>query len=148
MQVFTAPAASTQERAACLRFPFDFPPRRNLFMSIFKNNFVVGITAALAATVLAPVLVPAIKRSGRPLAKTLVKGGIVLYEKGREAVASAGEMMEDVVAEVRAESMEGNEEADAHAANSTSGFQPQVYNGNGGTRKEAPQVQDERGGAT
>jgi hypothetical protein len=127
---------------------FLFPPRRNPYMSIFKNNFVVGITAALAATVLAPVLVPAIKRSGRPLAKTLVKGGIVLYEKGREAVASAGEMMEDVVAEVRAESMEGGGEPDAHETYSSSGFQPQVYNGNGGARKETPQVQDERGGAT
>lgn len=118
-------------------------------MSIFKNNFVVGITAALAATVLAPVLVPAIKRSGRPLAKTLVKGGILLYEKGREAVASAGEMMEDVVAEVRAESMHADEEPAAHGAHAGSqGFQPQIYNGNGGAGSGAQNVQDERGGPT
>lgn len=76
-------------------------------MSIFKNNFIVGVTAALAATILAPVIVPAIKRSGRPIAKSLVKGGILLYEKGREAVASAGETMEDVIAEVRVEKGEG-----------------------------------------
>lgn len=117
-------------------------------MSIFKNNFVVGITAALAATVIAPVLVPAIKRGSRPLAKTLVKGGILLYEKGREAVASAGEMMEDVVAEVRAESEEGARDADSHEAYGSAGFQPQVYNGNGGARKDTPQVEDERGGPT
>lgn len=72
-------------------------------MNILRNNFVVGFTAALAATIVAPVLVPAIKRSGRPIAKSLVKGGLVLYEKGREAVANAGEVMEDVIAEVRAE---------------------------------------------
>ncbi|HEV7619851.1 MAG TPA: DUF5132 domain-containing protein [Burkholderiaceae bacterium] len=70
-----------------------------------KNNFVVGITAGLAATVLAPILIPAIKKSARPLAKSLVKGGFMLYEKGREAVAEAGEMMEDVIAETQAEMM-------------------------------------------
>jgi len=75
-------------------------------MSIFKNNFVVGITAGLVAAVIAPVLIPAIKRGSRPLAKSLIKGGIMLYAKGREAVAGAGEMVEDVVAEVYAESYE------------------------------------------
>jgi hypothetical protein len=75
-------------------------------MSIFKNNFVIGITAGLAASVIAPVLIPALKRGSRPLAKSLVKGGIILYDKGREAVAGAGEMMEDVIAEVRAEAYE------------------------------------------
>jgi hypothetical protein len=32
-------------------------------------------------------------RAGRPLAKSLVKGGIALYQMGREAVAGAGEKM-------------------------------------------------------
>ena len=104
-------------------------------MSIFKNNFVVGVTAALAATVIAPMLIPAIKRSGRPLAKSLVKGGIVLYEKGREAVAGAGEMMEDVVAEVRAEAtakQAATAEVDAPAAYVIRPeFQQQVDSGNG-----------------
>lgn len=123
-------------------------------MSIFKNNFVVGVTAALAATVIAPVLLPAIKKSGRPLAKSLVKGGIVLYEKGREAVASAGEMMEDVVAEVRAEAMERHSAAkvDAPAAYAMSDeFQPEAYSGNGadgGAQKDTSSPQFERGGPT
>jgi len=75
-------------------------------MSIFKNNFVVGITSAIAATILLPMIAPALKRSGRPLAKSLIKGGIVLYEKGREAVSGAGEAMEDLIAEVRTENAE------------------------------------------
>jgi hypothetical protein len=58
-----------------------------------KSNFFVGIAAAAAATVLAPVLIPVVARAGRPLAKSLVKGGIALYEMGREAVAGAGEKM-------------------------------------------------------
>jgi hypothetical protein len=72
-------------------------------VGIFKNNLAIGITAALAATILAPVLVPIITVAGRPLAKSLVKGGVLLYEKGRETVAGAGEVMEDMIAEVRSE---------------------------------------------
>jgi phage tail tape-measure protein len=72
-------------------------------MDIFKNNLAVGITAAIAATILAPVLVPIITVAGRPLAKSLVKGGVILYEKGRETVAGVGEVMEDMIAEVRSE---------------------------------------------
>jgi hypothetical protein len=80
-----------------------------------KNNFVVGITAGLAATVLAPILIPAIRKSARPLAKSLVKGGFMLYEKGREAVAEAGEIMEDVIAETQVEIMA--EALNTHAQN-------------------------------
>lgn len=77
-------------------------------MSILKNNVVVGITAGLVATMIAPFVMSAAKRFSRPLAKSLIKGGIVAYEKGREAVAGTGEMMEDMMAEVRAEMMEKN----------------------------------------
>lgn len=73
---------------------------------LFKNNFVVAITSGIVAAVVAPILMPAIKRSSRPVAKGLVKGGLFLYEKGREATAHAGEMMEDVMAEIQAEQAE------------------------------------------
>lgn len=113
-------------------------------MSMFKNNIVVGFTAALAATILAPVLIPAIKRGSRPLAKSLVKGGILLYEKGREAVASAGEMVEDVVAEVRAEAQEKDAAAVQQAAPDEAETEfRQAYAGNGAS---TPAV--ERGGPT
>ncbi|MBC7857860.1 MAG: DUF5132 domain-containing protein [Burkholderiaceae bacterium] len=75
-------------------------------MSIFKNNLIVGIASGLVAVVIAPVLIPALKKSGRPLAKSLVKGGVMLYDKGRQAVADAGEVIEDVIAEVQAETYE------------------------------------------
>ena len=75
-------------------------------MSIFKNNLIVGIASGLVAAVIAPALIPALKKSGRPLAKSLIKGGVMLYDKGREAVAGAGEVIEDVIAEVQAETYE------------------------------------------
>jgi hypothetical protein len=90
-------------------------------MSILKNNVVVGITAGLVATMIAPFVMSAARRFSRPLAKSLIKGGIVAYEKGREAVAGTGEMMEDMMAEVRAEMMEKNF---AHASAGSSMHQP------------------------
>jgi hypothetical protein len=105
-------------------------------MELFKSNLAVGITAAIAATVLAPVLVPIITVAGRPLAKSLVKGGVILYEKGRETVAGAGEVMEDLIAEVRSEleqqpraAAASAEEAVASAARQPDAGQPQASTG-------------------
>jgi hypothetical protein len=86
-------------------------------MDILKSHIVVGVSAALAVTVLAPVLVPVIVTIGRPIAKSLLKGGLMLYEKGREAVAVAGESVEDMVAEIQAEAaMQGTAGAGAAPA--------------------------------
>jgi hypothetical protein len=95
-------------------------------MDSFKSNVVVGVSAAVAVTVLAPVLGPVLATIGRPIAKSLLKGGLMLYDKGREAVAVAGETVEDMVAEIKAEeasqaggaansSMQGNADLPAEA---------------------------------
>ena len=58
----------------------------------------------IAAIVLLPVLVPvAAGKVGKPLAKATIKGGIVLYEKGKGVIAGVGETLEDIVAEAKAE---------------------------------------------
>lgn len=72
-------------------------------MDVFKNNIVAGVGLAIAAAVLAPIVLPVAARVGRPLAKSLVRGGMLLYEKGRETLAVAGESVEDIMAEIRAE---------------------------------------------
>lgn len=72
-------------------------------MDLLKSPIVVGVSAALAVTVFAPVVVPVMVTVGRPVAKALLKGGLMLFDKGREAVAVAGESIEDLVAEIRAE---------------------------------------------
>jgi len=111
-------------------------------MSIFKNNFVVGIASGLVAAVIAPVLIPALKKSGRPLAKSLVKGGIMLYDKGRQAVAGAGEVLEDVIAEVQAETYEKQ----MMAANANQAeAQPRGGNGLDAQQHMAPPAQREEG---
>lgn len=85
-------------------------------MDLFKNNIVAGVGLALTAAVLAPILVPAMGRVGRPLTKSLVRGGMQLYEKGREVVAVAGESVEDIMAEIRAEGVAPPAAATAAAA--------------------------------
>ena len=58
----------------------------------------------IAAIVLLPVLIPvAAGKVGKPLAKATIKGGIVLYEKGKGVIAEVGESLEDIVAEAKAE---------------------------------------------
>jgi len=86
-------------------------------MDFLQSKVAVGIGAAVLATALAPVLIPVITAAGRPLAKSLIKGGMMLYERSREAVAAAGEEMEDLMAEVRAEASERH----AHAASAMTG---------------------------
>lgn len=62
----------------------------------------LGITG-IAAIVLLPVLIPVAAGVGKPVAKTAIKGGILLYEKGKGVIAEAGETLEDLVAEAKAE---------------------------------------------
>ncbi|HIK57075.1 MAG TPA: DUF5132 domain-containing protein [Synechococcales cyanobacterium M55_K2018_004] len=65
----------------------------------------------IAAIVLLPVLVPVAGGVMKPLAKAAVKGGIVLYEKGKGIIAEVGESLEDIIAEARAELAEEREKA-------------------------------------
>ena len=61
----------------------------------------------IAAIVMLPVLIPvAAGKVGKPLAKATIKGGIVLYEKGKGVIAEVGESLEDLIAEAKAELVE------------------------------------------
>jgi hypothetical protein len=57
-----------------------------------------------------------VARAAKPFAKAVVKSGLVVYEKGREAAAELSEVMEDVVAEAKAEIEQGHAAAVAAAA--------------------------------
>jgi hypothetical protein len=80
-----------------------------LFEDMFKGNVVMTMAVGVGAAILAPVLVPALSQIVRPAAKAAIKGGYVLYQRGREQVAELGQLTEDIVAEARAElEEEGN----------------------------------------
>ena len=59
-----------------------------------------GTTALLAGTIgallLAPIVVPAVKKLGKSVAKTTIKGGISIYEGGKELVSEAKAELEAV----------------------------------------------------
>ncbi|BAY18359.1 hypothetical protein NIES2109_09340 [Nostoc sp. HK-01] len=68
-----------------------------------------GIIAGIGAVLLAPVLIPVVAGIGKPIAKSIIKGGIVAYEKSKGAFAELGETWEDIVAEAKAELAEDRE---------------------------------------
>lgn len=69
------------------------------FSNLFKSDVGKGIAIGLGIGAVGLVLVPAL----RPAAKAALKSGILLFEKGREMAAEAGEALEDIVAEARAD---------------------------------------------
>jgi hypothetical protein len=84
-----------------------------LFEDAFKaGNIVTGLAIGIGAAVVAPVLIPAL----RPVAKSLIRTGLMVYEQGRVAMAEAYEKAEDMVAEVRAEMAEAVEVAAKEAS--------------------------------
>jgi hypothetical protein len=70
---------------------------------MFKGNIAMGLAVGLVAAVLIPVALPVIARAARPLAKAAIKSGLIVYEKGRESFAELSEVVEDMVAEAKAE---------------------------------------------
>lgn len=66
---------------------------------ISTSNLLVGA----AVVVLAPIVVPTLLAGIRPLAKTVIKGGIIVYDKVGEMTAEVGEGVSDMMAEVRSE---------------------------------------------
>jgi hypothetical protein len=70
---------------------------------MFKGNIAMGLAVGLVAAVLVPVALPVIVRAARPLAKAVIKSGLIVYEKGRESFAELTEVVEDMVAEAKAE---------------------------------------------
>jgi hypothetical protein len=78
------------------------------FEDLLKNDLTKGVAVGLGVVAAGLLLAPVLK----PAARVAVKGGILLFEKGREWMAEAEESFEDLVAEVRAELAEDRLEAE------------------------------------
>jgi hypothetical protein len=74
-----------------------------LFENGLKGNIITGLAIGVGTAILAPVVIPMIASIAKPLAKAAIKGGVMLYEKNRELIAEATEVIEDLVAEAKAE---------------------------------------------
>jgi len=64
---------------------------------------VPGILVVLGVAVAAPLILPAVAAVSRPVAKSLIRGYLVLTDAIKELAAEAGEQVGDLVAEVKAE---------------------------------------------
>jgi uncharacterized protein DUF5132 len=71
-----------------------------LLEDMFKGNALTGVAVGAAALFFGPTVLPTIGRALRPVAKTVIKGGLVLY---RETLAGIGELTTDLVAEAKSE---------------------------------------------
>lgn len=76
------------------------------------STVLLGIGVAMVA----PSVLPNLATGLRPLAKSLVKGGVTLYDAAKEGIAEAGEQFNDLVAESRAE-MAREHRGNGHATN-------------------------------
>ena len=75
-------------------------------MAIWDYSPKAGVWTGIAIGVgllVAPVVIPMIATAARPVAKAAIKGGLMLYEKGREMVAEVAEVVEDLTAEAKSE---------------------------------------------
>jgi hypothetical protein len=89
-----------------------------LIEDMFKGNAMTGVAVGAAALFLGPTVFPAIGRALRPVAKTVIKGGIVLY---RETLAGIGELTTDLVEEAKSELEQGQRERASVAGPGASG---------------------------
>jgi len=94
-----------------------------LIEDMFKTNAVTGVAIGVAALLLGPTLFPAIGRVLRPAAKTVIKGGLVLY---RETVGAIGDLTTDLVEEAKRELEHGRPERAAGAVSAAAGNRESV----------------------
>lgn len=77
-----------------------------LLDDVLKGNVVTGLAIGIGAAVLAPLVIPVVASVAKPVAKAAIKGGLILYERGKETFAELGEVVEDLAAEAKAEMAE------------------------------------------
>jgi hypothetical protein len=68
-----------------------------------QRNLVIGVVAGLVAAAVMKYVTPAFDGVGRPLLKGIIKTSLSTFEIGREKFAQASEVVEDLIAEARAE---------------------------------------------
>jgi len=86
------------------------------------SSWVPSVLVGVGVALVAPIVVPALAGSMRPLAKAVVKGGMMVYDKGAEVVAEASEQLSDMVAEARSELDAAAAAAAAHVNGHTTDF--------------------------
>jgi hypothetical protein len=73
-------------------------------MKLLGTSISVGSLAVGAGVVLlVPVIMPVVGAVLKPVAKAVIKGGVMAYEGAKVAVAETKETIEDIAAEAKSE---------------------------------------------
>jgi len=86
------------------------------------SSWVPSVLVGVGVALVAPIVVPALAGSMRPLAKAVMKGGMLVYDKGAEVIAEASEQLSDMIAEARSELDAAAAAAAAHTNGHTTDF--------------------------
>jgi len=74
-----------------------------------NNDLFRGVALGIGVAVLTPLVIAALAPALKPVARSALKAGIRVYEKGRETVEIVGETIEDITAEVEEEMIDAEE---------------------------------------
>ena len=72
-------------------------------MAWLKGNIISGLAIGVGSAIIGPLVAPALSKVAKPLAKAAIKGGLMLFETGKEKIAEAYEVVDDLLAEAKAE---------------------------------------------
>ena len=86
------------------------------------SSWVPSVLVGVGVALVAPIVVPALAGGMRPLAKAVVKGGMLVYDKGAEVIAEASEQLSDMLAEARSDLDAAAAAGAAHANGHTTDF--------------------------
>ena len=101
--------------------------------NFLKNPTVRNTAIGIGVAILVPVVAKAVAPLVRPVARSALKMGVVTYEKGREAIAEFGEIVDDMVAEVREELRAEREQTDAMPEDASAGIDEATHATSEGT---------------
>lgn len=69
----------------------------------WKGRFAAALMGGAVGIFLAPIVTPALARLLRPATKAAIRAGMAVYQRGLETTAELRETIEDVTAEIQAE---------------------------------------------
>ncbi len=98
-----------------------------------------GLGISLALTVVTPIVAPIIIRASGPLLRAAGKAGVALYEKGRETAAEMGEVLDDLIAETKAEFARSDAELEQAMQKAFTVANGAEQNQSGGVSDQAPE---------
>ena len=78
-----------------------------------NDDLLKGVAIGIGVVVLVPLAITALTPIVKPLARSAMKAGIRVYEKGRESLEELGETVEDIVCGLLLEKIDAHEAKEA-----------------------------------